>query len=161
MDHGRCNEPEAVFAQLQRVPFLDRQSTAGDVGSVEELAEHLDGLGAGDEGHVGITVHHPGDERGMVWLHVVHDEVVGLAAAEGFREIGLPFFFLADVGGVQDGYLPVEDQIGIVGHAFRDDVLALEKVEAGVVHSDILDCAVEGNCHCCCFFVFCKDSKLF
>ena len=83
----------------------------------------------------------------MVGLHVVHDQIVRLAAAQCLREVGLPLPFLADVSRVHDGDPVVQDNIGVVGHSFGYDILAFEKVEVEVVDSDILDCAVEGDCH--------------
>ena len=81
----------------------------------------------------------------MVGLHVLDDEIVGLASREGLFEVVEPLVAEAGVDGVHDGGLAVEDGVGIVGHAVGDVVLALEQVDGVVVDADVQD--VFGNVH--------------
>ncbi len=75
----------------------------------------------------------------MVRLHVMDDQVVGRPAGERFGQVGLPFLAFAAVGRVEHGDLLVENDIGVIGHALGDDVLALEEVEVEIVDTDELD----------------------
>ena len=147
MYHGRREETQAVGTQLEDVAFLDNLRASLEFYPFEKLSEHLDGLGARNKRNLRISVKYPCDEGGMVRLHVVHDQVVRLAAAKGLGQVGLPLLFHAHVRSVHNGDPVVKDHIGIVGHSFGYDILALEEIEVEVVDSDILDCAVEGDCH--------------
>ena len=147
MDHRRRDETQAVHAQRQDIPLLDGQGAAFEGQALEELRQHLDGLGAGDQGQARESLQRPGDECRVVGLDVVDHQVVGLPAVERFGETDLPHVTLPGVDGVQDGGFPVQDEVGIVGDAFRYDVLALEKVEVEVVDADVLDIFVEGFDH--------------
>ena len=86
----------------------------------------------------------------MVRLHVMDHEVIRLAAFKGLGQVGLPLLALAGVGSVHHGHLIIQDDVGIVGHPFGDDILAFEKVEVEVVDSDILDFGIEVYGHVLC-----------
>ena len=76
------------------------------------------------------------DEGGMVGLHVLDDEIVDLLPARGLGKVREPFVAEPGVDRVEDDRLAVVDEIRIVGHAARNDVLALEEVDVVVVHAD-------------------------
>ena len=139
MHHRRCNEVECVVAQGECVALLDGNDATLEGEAVEEVGKHLQGLGAADELHFGISREHVGNERCVVGFHVVRDEIVGLAACKGCCEICLPLVSLAAVGSIHNRYLLILDKIGVVAHAFRHDVLALEKVNVEVVNTDVLN----------------------
>ena len=139
MDHRSQGEAEGVAAQAERVAFLDGLRAAFQGDAFEELREHLQGGGRGHKRHGRIFFQHPGHQRGVVGLHVVDDEVVGLALAERLGQVGLPGFALAAVGRVEDGDFLVEDDIGIIGHPFGHYVLAFEEVDVEVVDPDEFD----------------------
>ena len=73
----------------------------------------------------------------MVGLHMLHHQVVGLAAAQGVFNVLEPFAGLLLVDGVHDGDLVVENHIGIVAHAVGHHILTLEEIHLVVVGADI------------------------
>ena len=139
MDHRGREKAQRTAAERQFVPFLDHFRAGGEVHAFVELAEELDGLGGGDEGQRRPLVQRPDDEAGMVRLHMVGDKVVRRAAAQRLLQIRLPVVADGGVGSVQDGGLLVFDQIGIVGHSFRNGVLAFKQIQPEVVDPDIAD----------------------
>ena len=147
MHHGRGKEAQCVGSEIDDIAFLDDLGASFEVNPLEELSQHLDGLCARYESDPRISIQYPRHEGGMVGFHVVHDQIIGLAASQGLGEIGLPLLFLADVSSVHDGDPVVKDHIGVVGHSFGYDILAFEKVKVEIIDSDILDHAVQGYCH--------------
>ena len=147
MDHRGGEETQAVLSEFQHVTLLDGLRPSGHVDAIEELPEHLDGLGASHKYEAGIGSERPGYERGVIGLHMMYDKIVGFAAGKGLYEVGFPLLALAGVGGVHYGNLFVEDDIGVVGHAIRNYILAFKEVEVQVVDSDIFYTVVQGYGH--------------
>ena len=68
---------------------------------------------------------------------MLNDEVIGLAAFQLSADIVEPFMRKLCVNGIHDRYLLVDDNVRIVGHALRNNVLSLEQVDLVVVHTHI------------------------
>ena len=73
----------------------------------------------------------------MVRLHVLDDKIVGPAAAERLCEVRHPGRPAAGIDRVHYGNLLIQDDIRIVRHPFRDDVLAFKQVKVEVVDPDV------------------------
>jgi len=76
----------------------------------------------------------------MVWLHMLDDEIVRLAASEGGLNILEPLVGLAWVNCVHDSHLLVKDDEGVVAHSFWSHILTLEQILACVVAANVFDC---------------------
>ena len=124
--HRSHREAQGVAAERERVALFDGQRATFQGDALEELGQHLQRGSRRHERQRRIFLQHLGDERGVVGLHMVDYQVIGGAAFQRFGQVGFPGFALAAVGRVQDGHFVVEDQIGIIGHPFRDDILALK-----------------------------------
>ena len=135
VDHGGGHEGEGVAAGAEGVALVDQVQAAADV-EVKELLHHFGDLLVADDGHVGIAQHQLRQGGGVVHLHVLHDDIVQLAAAE---HVGHVLQILAGGGGVHrvehDG-LVVQQDIGVVGNALGDLVDALEQGQAAVIGAD-------------------------
>ena len=141
MHHRCCHEMQRVVAKLQSITLFHQKQTALKTGAVEEVGQHLGGCGGAHERHLGIKAHHLTDESGVVGLHVVADEIVGLTACKGFRKLTLPLRSHTGVGRIHHGDLVVEDDVAVVTHAFGHHILALEEVDVEIVGTDIADFA--------------------
>ena len=89
----------------------------------------------------------------MVRFHVLHHEIGGSAAFEGFFQVGKPFLAFAEVNGIHDGNLLVHNQVRVVRDAVRDDVLAFEQVDVGVIYTDVFDFFCYVGCHIVWFLI--------
>jgi hypothetical protein len=75
----------------------------------------------------------------MVWLHMMRNEIGGLSTCKSFLEVCLPLVSLPAVSSIHNGYLLVLDEVGVIAHAFRHNVLALKKVNIKVVNANKLN----------------------
>ena len=69
----------------------------------------------------------------MVGFQVGYDQVVRGLSLQYFFQVGKPLFSGSEVYGVQDGGFFVTDDVGVVGYAVWDQVLAFEQVYGFVV----------------------------
>ena len=102
-----------------------------------ELAEEGEGLGIAHHRGLRIFLQEAQDARGVVRLHVVHDQVIRLSVSEGGFHISEPLLRKIHVRRIHDRSLLVEDHIGIVGHSQGDLELALKEVDLMVVDAGI------------------------
>ena len=137
MHHGREDEGEGVAAGGQRVAVLDHEAVF--IGAAEELLHHRKGLYVAHHGDVRIGLDKIVDVGGVIRLHVLHDEVVRLAAVQRRLHIVQPFVGEMLVHGVEHADLFVQHDVGIVAHAVGHDVLALKQIDGMVVHADVDD----------------------
>ena len=79
MNHGRPDKSQGMLSQLQRAAFLDHHLLRGKIGLVVIL-HHVEGGQRRDDLRVWILCYEVSDIRGMVRLHVMHHEIVRLAA---------------------------------------------------------------------------------
>ena len=125
-------------AQLELVAVLDDQLLHGGI-KIKELSHEGKGLGVSDYSRVGIDIEEIEDICGVVRLHMLHDQVIGLTAAQNFAEFSEPLICKFYIHGIHDGDLLVHDDVGIVGHAVGDYILALKQIDDMIVDTDVLD----------------------
>ena len=135
--HGREDEGKGVAAGGQRVAVLDHEAVF--IGAAEELLHHRKRLGVAHHGDVRVGLDEIVDVGGVIRLHVLHDEVVRLAAVQRRLDIVQPLVGEVLVHGVEHADLFVQHDVGIVAHAVGHDVLALKQIDGMVVHADIDD----------------------
>ena len=128
-----------MVPQLQRVPLLDFPYAALEGEAVEKVREHLRRQRAAHQLRPGIRLQHPRDERRMVRLHMMRNEIAGCTAVQCLLEVLFPGSGLARIGRIHHGNLVIFNEVRVIAHAFRHNILALEKVQVQVVYSDILD----------------------
>ena len=75
----------------------------------------------------------------MIRLHVLHHQIVRLAALQRGGQIGQPLVHKVDLAGVHDSDLLVHDDIGVVGHAVGHNVLPLKQIHLMVIDTNITD----------------------
>ena len=75
----------------------------------------------------------------MIGLHVLHDQIIRLSAVQDFLQITEPLIGKFHVHSVHDSDLLVHDDIGIVCHAERDNILTFKQVDLMIIDADILD----------------------
>ena len=138
VDHGSKDEIQYMRAQLELVAVLDDQLLHGGI-KVKELSHEGKGLGVSDYSRVGIDIEEIEDICGVVRLHMLHDQVIGLTAAQDFAELSEPLICKFYIHGIHDGDLLVHDDVGIVGHAVGDYILALKQIDDMIVDTDVLD----------------------
>ena len=136
--HWRGDEVKCVLAERQRRALTDDEAVVGKV-AAEELRHHAESLVVGDNGHGGVGFDKARDVGGVVGLHVMYDEVIGLTSGEDAVEVIEPLVGEMRVNGIHDGDFIVEDDVGIIGHAVSDLILSLEQVDVMVIDADVSD----------------------
>ena len=127
---------------------LGRGSQRADHGAegFVELEEEVCGLLAADDCRVGIFIEKSHDRAAVVWLHVLENKIVRLPAAERRREFGHPLPCHACIDSVHHRNPVALDQVTVIAHPFRDNILAFKKINIYVVNSDVSDIlAVHGS----------------
>ena len=137
MHHRRSYELQRVAAQAKRVALLDGQCPALQAEPLKVEAHQLQGLGGAHNGEVGAQLQGAQYAGTVVGLHVLHHQIVGLAAAQGLLQVGGPLVHLALVGSVDDGHLVVHQHVGVIAHALRQVILTLKELQLGIIHADI------------------------
>ena len=132
VDHGCKSEGQSVLAQGQGAEVFHRQSVLhGEVG--EELADHSKGFYIGHHGHFRVSIHKGFHRSGMVRLHVLDHQIVGLTACQSLADVLQPLSGLAGIDGVHNSHLFVQNHIRIIGHAIGHHILALKQIHLVVV----------------------------
>ena len=146
MDHRSRDEREFMLAEVQGVALFDLEFLVlGDLLLLMEVVEHGEGLRGSDDGDVRIGVQERHDGTGVVAFHVLDDEVVRFAVAEDLGDISEPLLCKMLVDSVHDGDLLVADDIGVVCHAVRNDILTFEEVDFMVVYANVFDVGRDGH----------------
>ena len=127
-----------MAAQGEGVPLLHREGGGGEQGG-EELGQHGEGLGVAHQDHIRVLLRQQADAAGVIGLQMLDDQIVGGPALQLRLQVLQPLGGGAAVHGVHDGHLVVQDQVGVVGYAVGDRVLALKEINGGVVHAHIAD----------------------
>ena len=135
MDHGGHDEGEAVAAGVQRVALLDQHRAGGEIHAQKLLHHGLD-LGVADDLGLGIALQQQLLGGGVVRLHVLHHQVVQLAAVQGMGHILQKYAVHGLVHRVEEDGLLVEKQVRVIGNAVGHAVDALEAGKPPVVGAD-------------------------
>ena len=83
----------------------------------------------------------------MVRLHVLDDEIIRLAIPEDISDVLEPLIAEIHVHRVPDGDFVTWNQIGVVGHPQRNNILPLKKINLMVIHADIPDVSTNRHVH--------------
>ena len=138
MHHGSGVEGEAVTTEGQRVA-VGYHKAAVFVLVAEKVLHHDEGLGGCHNGGVRVVLEEVGHVCGVVGLHMLHDQIVGRTTRKSILQIVKPLVGEACVHGVNDGYLLVKNDVGVVRHSVGDGVLTLKQIDSVVVYADVLN----------------------
>ena len=136
--HGGHHKGQLVLAQVQRVALFYHQGivNGGAVGRVVHL-QHGQGFGVHHQAQVRPAHQHGFDHGGVVRLHVVHDQIVQLAAIQGGGNVLQELCANAGIGSVQQGGFLVQNHIGVVADAARNGKQVFKLCQAAVTCADI------------------------
>ena len=101
----------------------------------EELIHIQKSLGVANHLHFRVERRQLCDIGTVIRLHVGDDQIIRLAACQCFGQIFQPCIGGAVVHRIQNGGLFVQNDIGVIAHAGRHRVLALEQVDGGIIHT--------------------------
>ena len=139
MYHRRGDELEGVvLADGQGVTVFYGQRVRERLSGIE-LAQELESHGGGYDGGLRVFLQEGRYAAGMVRLHMMDHQIVRLAAAQGILQVLHPFPGFTGIYGVHHGHPGIQDDIGVIGDSFREDILAFEQVEIYIVYADITD----------------------
>ena len=144
VDHGRGDKSQHMLAQVQGVALAHHDAAVSIVGA-EEILHHGKRLGGGDHNGLRVQAQEFVDVGGVVRLHMLNHQEVGLPAGQSLFHIVQPLMGEVCIHGVHDGHLLVQNGVGIVSHAVRHHILALKEVHFMVVDADIAN--IVGNKH--------------
>ena len=133
-----------MLAKAEGVTLAHDDAVVGIVGA-KEVLHHAEGLFGGDYTCFRVDLHKVVDIGGMVRLHVLDHQIVGLTALQGLLDIVQPLMGKILVHGVHDGDLLVQNGVRVVGHAVGDDVLSFKQVYLMVVYADVFDVVGDGH----------------
>ena len=136
--HGCEHECEDMAAQNELFAVLDDLLLHSRVLSIELLHEG-ECFGVSDNNCIGIHFEEAGDIGGMIGLHVLHDQIIGLSAVKNCRQVVKPFLAKALVNSIHDRDLLIHDDIGIVCHSKRHNILSLKQINFMIIYTNILD----------------------
>ena len=128
-----------MMTQFECIALLHSDDTPLEVETLEEVGQHLHSLSATHQLQARILLQHPCDECRMVGFHVMGYQIVWLATIERSRQVSLPLLSFATIGSIHHSYLVIVNQIGIITHALRHNILALKEIDVEIVNTDILD----------------------
>ena len=135
VDHRRHYKGELVMPQIQDIPLLDGDHPLLHR-EVVELGHQAKGLAVAHQLHAGVAAAELLDVGAVVRLHVVDDQVVRLPVAQGGGHILQILGGHAGVGGVQNGYLLIQDHIAVVGYPIGHREHILKESQAPVTGAD-------------------------
>ena len=154
VDHGCGDEGQHMLAQVQGVALADYDAAVSVIGA-EELLHHGESLGGSHNGSLGVSVQEDIDICGVVRLHVLHNQVIGLTAFQRVFQILQPLLTEILIYGVHNGDLVVNNCVRIISHAVGYHILALEQVHLVIVHTDVFDIFGNGHSFISLYSVFC------
>ena len=138
VNHGREYESKGMAAQNKLLAVLYDLLLHGRILAVE-LLHKCEGLGVSYDDCVGVDLEEAGDIGGMIGLHVLDDQIIGLSAVKNCRQVVKPFLAKALVNSIHDRDLLIHDDIGIVCHSKRHNILSLKQINFMIIYTNILD----------------------
>ncbi len=73
----------------------------------------------------------------MVRLHMLHNQVIRLAAVQHGGQVIHPFVGKITVNRIHNRNFFIQNHVGIVGHPIRHHILPLEQIHLMIVHANI------------------------
>ena len=135
MNHRGHDESKGVLAGRERVHLLDELHAPVQI-EREEILHHRARLGVADDGQLGVAQDELADGRGVVGLHVLHDEIVELPAGEHMVDVFKEQAADGLVHGVDQDGLLVQQQIGVIAHAVRERIGVFKQVQPPLARAD-------------------------
>ncbi len=141
VNHRRHEEGKRVAAERQCIS-LSNNYPAGCRHCVraEELLKECKGFCIAYKLHVRVFFHQNRHICRVIRLHVGDNEIVRRSAAKAGFQIFQPGFRSTRVHRVHHGNLFIQNQVGIIADACRHRILALKKIQLGIVKADGQDC---------------------
>ena len=136
--HGGKQEGKLMPAQGKSAFVLDGEAFYLAVQG-EKLIHHGKGFGIAHDGGIRVLFHKVLNVGGMVWLHMLYDQIVGCSAIQCGFHVGEPFSCKMDLYGVHDRNFFIQNDIRIVCHAIGHNILTLKQIHLVVVDSYIFD----------------------
>ena len=133
--HRGHDEGKGVSAGRERVHLLDELHAAVQI-EREEVLHHRARLGVADDGYFRVTQDKLADGRGVVRLHMLHDEVVELPAREHMVDVFKEQAADRLIHSVDQDGLLVQQQIGVVAHAVRERVGVFKQIQPPLTCAD-------------------------
>ena len=134
--HRRENECQLVRAERKALAVLYYYAAVGVI-SAKKVLYHCESLGVANYLRFGVLFGEFRDVCRMVRLHVLNYEIIRLSAAQRLLEVREPLFAEMRIYRIHNGGLFVEDNIRIVSHSVRNNVLSLKKIDLMVIHADV------------------------
>ena len=125
-------------AGRERVHFLDELQTAVDV-KREEVLHHRARLGVADDGQLRVAQDELADGRGMVRLHMLHDEVVELPPAQHMVDVLKEQAADGLIAGVEQHRFLVQQQVGVIADAVGQRIGILKQVQPPLTRADPIE----------------------
>jgi hypothetical protein len=124
-----------MLASIQDIAFLDNLNHV--VHRVfEVLRQHCLDLGVAYDCHIRMAEEKIFNGSGMIWLHVMDNQIVKLSIAKPIRDIFEECVGDSFVAGVEQDSLIIEKQIRIVGDSVRNAIDAFEAAETAVIRTN-------------------------
>ena len=139
MHHRRKDKGQVMLPEVKHFPVIDNNLSVGNIHIGEIIRDHDKGLVIGNDLGIGIDPHKILDIRRVIRFHMLHYKVIGLPIPEHFGDIVEPFMGKMNIYRIHDGDLLVKNDVGIVAHAVRHDILTFEQVNLVVVDANVSD----------------------
>ena len=136
MNHRRSYEMKCAGTQTECVTILHRYGL-DNFQTFVELVQELQCFVRGDNRRVRVSLYKGGHRTGMVRFHMLDYEIVRSAVPNSRLHLQHPLFSLSGVDTIHHSHLVVKDNIAVVAHSFRRDILTLKKIHFRVITPDI------------------------
>ena len=111
MNHGRGDKAHFRRAEIKRLAVFYSNHLTAEIDILEEIGDHLRGLGCGYNLGLRIKLHKTAYTSRMVGLNMLNDEIIGLAACQRELQSLKPLVETAVVNSVDYRNARIIDQI--------------------------------------------------
>ena len=136
MHHGGHNEMQRVAAGGQLVPLCHDQCTIRCIQAIE-LPEHPQRLGTAHNLGVRVPAQHLVNQRAVIRLHMLYNQIIQLAPAERMGNILKELAADGIVHRVKQHGLFVQQHIAVVRHPARDGKQIFKPAQAAITAANI------------------------
>ena len=127
-----------MFAGRERVHLLDELQAAVDV-EREEVLHHRARLGVADDGQLRVAQDELADGRGVVRLHMLHDEVIELPPAQHMVDVLKEQAADGLIDSVDQHGFFVQQQVGVIADAVGQRIGILKQVQPPLTRADPIE----------------------
>ena len=136
MDKGSTDKLQLVRTKIQCITFFDNLSVWCNISTIQIL-QHVKRHGRCHNSCFRILFQESRNACRVIRLHMLHDQICRFVITQYRSNVTKPFFRKMAINRIHDGSLFINNNIRIVCHAFRYDILTFKQIDIMVIDTDI------------------------